>query len=135
MEKLTIFSDGGARGNPGPAAIGFVLKDKAGTTVYKEGKFIGRATNNCAEYTAITAALKKARDLGATQVQCYLDSELVVRQLNGQYKVRDENIRRHFSEIVRLVKFFQKVDFHHIARSKNFEADYLVNRALDAREV
>lgn len=134
MDGLIVFSDGGSRGNPGPAAIGFVLKDKAGKVVYRAGRFIGLATNNCAEYVALTEALKKAHELGSKEVTCFLDSELVVRQLNGQYKVKDENIRRHFANIVSVVKVLGKVSFNHVTRDKNYEADKLVNLALDTQE-
>ena len=134
MKSLIIFSDGGSRGNPGPAAIGFVLKDKDGKNVYKEGRFIGLATNNCAEYTALSEALKKAVKIGAEEVACFLDSELVVRQLSGQYKVKDANIKTYFRNLSSLLASFKKISFNHITRDKNFEADKLVNEALDSQE-
>ena len=134
MESLIIFSDGGSRGNPGPAAIGFVLKNKNGEVVHKEGRFIGLATNNCAEYMALSEALKKAAKMGAREVNCFLDSELVVRQLNGQYKVKDANIKKYFQNLRALLTSFKKISFNHITRDKNFEADKLVNQALDLRE-
>ncbi len=134
MEKITIFSDGGSRGNPGPAAIGFIIKNKNGETICKEGRFIGLTTNNCAEYTALTEALKMAANLGAKEVSCFLDSELVVRQLNGQYKVKDANIKKYFSTLVGVLPAFTKFSFAHVTRDRNFEADKLVNQALDSQE-
>ena len=128
--KLTTYSDGGARGNPGPAAIGYVIF--AGTSKLKEsGQHIGDATNNQAEYQALIKALEAARDLGATEIQCFLDSELVVRQLHGKYKVREENLKQLIGEVFRLMKGFGKIDFAHVPREKNKLADKLVNQALD----
>jgi ribonuclease HI len=132
MKSFVVFSDGGSRGNPGPAAIGFVIRDEGGEILYKEGRAIGVSTNNCAEYTALKEALKKAVALGAKEVSCFLDSELVVRQLNGQYKVRDVNIKKYFGELQDVLSAFTKASFNHIGRDKNFEADKLVNQALDS---
>ncbi len=128
--KLTIYSDGGARGNPGPAGIGFVIY--SGQQKIKEsGEYIGEGTNNHAEYTALIKALGAAAELGATEVQCYLDSELVVRQLQGRYKVREENLKKLAGEVLSLTKNFKKIEFAHIPREKNKLADKLVNDALD----
>ncbi|MDP2695978.1 MAG: ribonuclease HI family protein [bacterium] len=130
--KLIIYTDGGARGNPGPAAIGAVVGSK------KYGEYIGEATNNVAEYKAAVLALRKAKLLlgksraKATEVEMNLDSELLVKQLNGQYKIMNEDLQPLFIEVWNLKQDFKKVDFNHIPREKNKEADRLVNEALDA---
>lgn len=137
MYKYLIYSDGGARGNPGPAAIGFIVQDAKGSVVKKQGEVIGDATNNVAEYRAAIAALKKLRSLiGKTRakkvsVQVRMDSELVVRQLHGLYKVRDAFLKDLFLELKEACQSFGSVHFRHIPRSQNKEADRLVNDALD----
>ncbi|MCL5003882.1 MAG: ribonuclease HI family protein [Patescibacteria group bacterium] len=131
--RLLVYSDGGSRGNPGPAAIGFVIKNKTGQTVFETGKSIGAATNNMAEYEAIIAALEKSLNLGAASVDCFLDSELAVRQLNGVYKIKDARIKIYSARILVLRQKFKSVTFSHIPREKNQRADFLVNRALDTR--
>ena|SRR3989338_4055929 len=128
---ITTFTDGGARGNPGPAGIGFVLKEN-GQTIFAKGEYIGKTTNNQAEYRALLRALEEAVKLGATEVNCFLDSELLVKQLNYQYKVRDPDLAVHFARAVQLSKNFKKITFTHIRREKNTEADALVNAAIDA---
>ncbi len=128
---LTLHTDGGARGNPGPAAIGFVLAD--GHTVLAEhGETIGHATNNVAEYTALLKGLTKAKSLGANSVTCKLDSLLVVEQLNRNYKVKDANLASLFTKVWNLCQDFQRVTFEHIPREQNTRADAMVNQALDA---
>lgn len=134
VDNVTIFSDGGSRGNPGPAAIGFIIKNKNGDIICREGQFIGLATNNRAEYWALTEALKRATSLGIREARCFLDSELVARQLNGQYKVRDNNIKKYFQNLREILPNFSKISFNHVTRNNNFEADRLVNEALDAQE-
>lgn len=129
---LIIYSDGGSRGNPGVAAIGFVIRKESGQELFKEGRCIGVATNNAAEYQALTAALKKALEFKGRQATCYLDSELVVKQLNGQYRVKDARILNYYRALVKIIRRFEKVDFKHVRREKNGEADSLVNQALDA---
>ena|SRR3989344_2107112 len=129
--KLTIYTDGGARGNPGPAAIGIVVLDGTGKVIFKQGEYIGETTNNQAEYKALILALEKVQSLGATEVQCYLDSELVVRQITGLYKVREEGLKDLAMQVIRLVKNFQKINFSHVPREKNKIADKLLNEALD----
>lgn len=131
MDACTLFTDGGARGNPGPAAIGYVITD--GSTVLAEhGTTIGEATNNVAEYTALIQGLTRAKKLGATQVACKLDSLLVVEQLNRNYKVKDANLAKLFTQVWNLAQQFRKVTFSHIPREENAAADALVNQALDA---
>lgn len=128
---LLIHSDGGARGNPGPAAGAFVIKNPAGQTLFEAGRFLGITTNNVAEYQALLEALNKARELGAEGVECFLDSQLVVRQLNGQYKIKDPKMQTLFRKITKAAQVFQKVSFTHVEREKNGRADELVNQTLD----
>ena len=128
---LTLYTDGGSRGNPGPAAIGFVLSESR-TVVAEHGEVIGHATNNVAEYTALLKGLMKAKALGATIVTCKLDSLLVVEQLNRNYKVKDATLARLFTKVWNLCQDFERVTFQHIPREQNKHADALVNRALDA---
>lgn len=134
--KISIYTDGGARGNPGPAGIGVVIELSSGKQEFSE--YIGSATNNVAEYRALILALKKLKEivdpeeLGKSQVNFYADSELMVKQLNGHYKVKDLNLRELFMEVVYLKNGLKTpVAFHHIRREKNAEADALVNEVLD----
>jgi len=129
--KLEIYTDGGARGNPGPAGIGVVIKD-GDKIVRSYSKHIGKATNNEAEYQALILALQKAKEFKPFQVRCFLDSELVVKQLNHEYKIKEENMAALFIKVWNLILDFEKVEFIHIPREKNKEADKLVNEALDA---
>lgn len=131
MADFSIYSDGGSRGNPGPAGIGFVVKDATGK-VYKEGKkFLGEKTNNEAEYIALGLALKSALELKAKKITCFLDSELVVKQLNGLYRVKEPRLALLFSKVKEIASEFDAVVYKNIPREKNKEADKLVNEALD----
>lgn len=130
--KFIIFSDGGARGNPGPAGIGFVIKDEDENILYKEGRCIGETTNNQAEYQAIVAALEKAVEMKGEDLHCFLDSELVVKQLNGEYKVKDPGLAKQYMKIWNLQNKFKTVKYEHVYRDQNKLADSLVNEALDA---
>lgn len=132
--KLTIFTDGGARGNPGPAATGIVVKDESKKKLAGFGEYLGEQTNNFAEYSALIAGLKKSYELGATEVECMLDSELVVKQMQGKYKVREPNLQKLFILAYNMAAKFKKVRYIHIVRSKNKEADALVNETLDNRK-
>jgi ribonuclease HI len=135
MSKIKVFSDGAARGNPGPSSIGVVIEVDGTKKNYRE--FIGYATNNEAEYKALIFALQKVKLLfGKTKsknlsLDCYLDSELVVKQLNHEYKVNEENIQKFFLIIWNLSIDFKDVSYSHIPREKNAEADRLANLALD----
>lgn len=129
---LVINTDGGARGNPGPAGIGVVIKDAAsGEVVFEHGGYIGEATNNVAEYRALLKAVETARDLGAGEVKINMDSELVVRQMLGQYKIKQPDLRKLATEVLVVLKSFSKFSFTHVRREFNQEADALVNQALD----
>lgn len=129
--KLTTYTDGGARGNPGPAAAGIVIKDEAGRTLSSYGEYLGLQTNNFAEYSALISALKKAADLGAAEVDCVLDCELVVRQMRREYKVKEPTLQKLFIQAYNAAGKFKKVSFRHTLRSGNKEADAEVNKALD----
>ena len=132
--KLITYTDGGARGNPGPAAIGVVVKNAAtGENIAGFGRYIGETTNNQAEYQALVAAMETALKYDATEVACFLDSELIVKQMNREYRVRDVNLQPHFLKIWNMAQSLKKCTFTHIPREKNKEADAFVNQALDAR--
>ncbi len=137
MNKITIYTDGGSRGNPGPSAIGIVIKDARGETVKTYGEKIGHGTNNEAEYKAIILALEKAKLLlgkkkaKEVEVHMKMDSELAFRQLTGVYKLKDEKIQKFFIEIHNLKTDFKKVTFEHVRREYNKEADAALNEALD----
>lgn len=127
-----LYTDGGARGNPGPAAIGVVLMTQ-GKMVVKLGEAIGTATNNVAEYRALLRGLEEAVKTGVTDLECRLDSELVVRQLNRVYKVRDRDLAPLFVRVWNLAQQFHSIRFSAVPRSENRPADRLVNAALDAQ--
>lgn len=129
----TLFTDGGSRGNPGPAGGGVVLVDASGATRCAVGRFFGRATNNVAEYRALLAGLQEAIDLGVRRLMVRSDSELMVRQINGQYKVKNAGLRPLYEQALELVERFEQVEFVHIRREKNEHADALANRAMDGR--
>lgn len=130
--KLIVHTDGGSRGNPGPAAAGFVLDDSDGNRLAARAFFLGETTNNVAEYTALVRALEAAGSLGAERVTVFSDSELLVRQVGGQYKVKSDLIRPLFDEARTLMDRFEACDVRHVRREKNQDADRLVNLALDA---
>jgi ribonuclease HI len=132
-DKLIIYTDGGARGNPGPAAIGVAIFDVKNThePIFKLGKYIGETTNNQAEYKALIVALEEAKNLGARNLVCYLDSELVVRQITGIYKIKEAGLQDLAMDVIRAKNNFDLVEFKHVLREKNKLADQLVNEALD----
>jgi len=130
-QKLIIYTDGGARGNPGPAGIGAIIYDEGENILAELSEYIGIATNNQAEYRAVILALKKAIELQASEIDFYLDSELVVKQLNGEYRVRNKDLMPIFLEIKNYLKNFSQVSFSHVRRELNKEADRLANEAMD----
>ena len=129
--RLTLSVDGASRGNPGPAAIGVVIKDEKGATTLKVSSYIGKTTNNQAEYTALITALREARKLGADHVHINTDSQLMAEQILGNYRVRNANIKPLFEEVKQLLAAFKSYGIHHIPRQRNSEADALANKALD----
>lgn len=135
--ELSVFCDGGARGNPGPAAIGFVVKDKAGKTLKKGGSYIGQTTNNVAEYQAVIEALGwiKASSINSiNSINFFLDSRLVVNQLNGFFKIKNTKLRELIVKVRELEQAVGgNVVYRFIAREKNQEADQLVNETLDRK--
>src|SRR3954462_7594579 len=134
MRKLVVHVDGGARGNPGPAGIGAVVSDPAdGGELLAEGRYIGATTNNVAEYKGLLLGLELARSLGATEVEVINDSELVARQIGGQYKVKNATLRPLFDEAMARLRGFDGWSVRNVPRAQNKRADELVNEALDAR--
>ena len=135
MKHLIINTDGGARGNPGPAGIGVVIKDELGKIIYRHGAYIGEGTNNTAEYKALIKALEEAHNLGGTHLQINMDSELIVRQMQGLYKIKEPNLQKLAGEVIKLKNKFQSVNFTHIRRELNKAADALVNQAIDNHQI
>jgi ribonuclease HI len=132
--KARLFTDGGARGNPGPAAYGYVLEAEDGTVLAARGEAIGVATNNVAEYSALIAGLAKAVELKVPEVEVVSDSELMVKQMTGVYKVRNEALRELSLEAARHARGLDKVTYTAVRREHNKLADKLVNDALDSAE-
>ncbi len=130
--RVIIHVDGAARGNPGPAAIGAIIKDGEGKLIARISRRIGATTNNQAEYRAIIAALEKALELGARQVELNSDSELVVKQLNGSYRVKNAALRPLYQQVKQLQAKLDGFSITHVPRERNTEADNLANMALDA---
>lgn len=126
-----IYTDGGARNNPGPAGAGVVIKDSQGKTVGRYKKFLNEKTNNQAEYAAVIYALQIAQEKGYKNLQFFLDSQLLVGQLSQNYKIKNGELAKLFVQVWSLRQFFNKVTFEYIPREKNKEADILVNQAID----
>ncbi|HEX2706421.1 MAG TPA: ribonuclease HI family protein [Solirubrobacterales bacterium] len=131
MGKVTVNVDGGARGNPGPAAVGAVVRDAGGEVLEERGERIGRATNNVAEYKALLMGIEMAATHGAGELELVGDSELVVRQVEGRYKVKDATMRELHTEVKRALAGFDSWTIRHVSRESNADADRLVNEALD----
>ncbi|MCY3887732.1 MAG: ribonuclease HI family protein [Chloroflexi bacterium] len=132
--RLIAYADGAARGNPGPAACGAVVLDHDGNELRRIAQAIGRGTNNEAEYRAAIAAVRAALELGATELQLRLDSQLVVRQLQGSYRVRHERLKPLYRELDTLSDQFVRFSVDHVPREQNRRADALANAALDGKE-
>lgn len=140
--KLIIYTDGGARGNPGPAGIGVVIRDEQNKIIGEYKKYIGEATNNVAEYKALILALEKVSNnpppLPSPQggeklsLEIRMDSELIVRQMQGRYKIKEPTLKLLAEEVLKLIKSFHQVQFKHVPREQNKEADKLVNEAVDS---
>ncbi|AOY77521.1 ribonuclease HI family protein [Clostridium formicaceticum] len=131
--EVVIYTDGGSRGNPGEAGIGIVIQDVEGNTLKEISQYIGNQTNNVAEYKALSRGLEAALDMGATGVKCYLDSELVTKQIKGEYKVKNEGMITMYNMVMPLVKKFSKFHIEHVRREHNKKADALANKAMDEK--
>lgn len=130
--KVVVSCDGGARGNPGPAGIGVTIAGPRRKVLGELSEAIGHATNNVAEYTAVKRALERARELGATEVLVRSDSQLLVEQLSGTYRVKNPTLQRLHAEVRELSREFARVSYEHVPRERNRRADELVNLAIDA---
>jgi ribonuclease HI len=128
--KYSLYSDGAARGNPGPAGIGVVIK-KDGQTLLEASAYLGKTTNNVAEYMGLIRGLEEALILGIKEIDCYVDSELLAKQLNGEYKVKNEGLIPLFHHLKTLIRKFKHFRISHTAREENKHADKLANRGID----
>jgi ribonuclease HI len=131
LEKLVVNVDGGARGNPGPAAIAAVVQAPGGEVIEERGEQIGRATNNVAEYKALLLGIELAAALGTRELELIGDSELIVKQVKGEYKVKDATMRELHAEVKRALLDFERWSIRHVRREHNGDADRLVNETLD----
>jgi ribonuclease HI len=131
VARLTVNVDGGARGNPGPAAIGAIVRDGDGEVLTERGERIGRATNNVAEYRALLLGIELAAAQGASELELVGDSELIVRQVEGRYKVKDAAMKELHAQVKAALKPFESWSIRHVRREHNADADRLVNAALD----
>lgn len=131
-QKLLLFTDGGSRGNPGPAGCGIFIADENMNPLKKWYRFLGETTNNIAEYTAIKIGIEKCIEMGATEIEARADSKLVIEQLSGNFKIKNENLRKIFLEIQEILADWNgKITYIHIPREQNKEADRLSNVAMD----
>ena len=133
-ERLVVHVDGGARGNPGPAAIAAVVADADGTILDERSETIGRATNNVAEYRAVLLGIERAGALGAAELELVGDSELIVKQVRGEYRVKDASLRELHSQVKAALAGFERWSIRNVPREENAHADRLVNEALDAND-
>lgn len=133
VNRIRVYSDGAARGNPGPAGAGAVLVEATGRVVERLGKFLGVQTNNYAEYMGLLLGLKRAKELGVQEVEVFADSELMIRQLGGAYQVKSPSLRPLYEEVLGLLNEFQRIKLVHVPREMNAAADEMSNRAIDER--
>ena len=131
MKNGYLFTDGAARGNPGPAGAGFVISDGNGHVVFEGSEYLGETTNNQAEYRALTHGLAKALELDFSNIDISMDSELIVKQVKGEYKVKNQGLKPLYKEVKELLNKFVEFNIKHIRRENNKEADRLANRAVD----
>lgn len=134
---MTIFAytDGASRGNPGESGIGVILKDEQGNTITSQYGYIGRTTNNIAEYTALVTCLNLVKKIECKNLIVHSDSELMVRQLNGEYKVKDKDIKKYYQRVKKILEDFSvEFEIKHIPRDENHEADRLANRGIDTKK-
>jgi len=130
--RYVVHTDGAARGNPGPAAIGIVVQDETGHTVYESSRTLGTHTNNEAEYMALIAALHYLKESGINSAEFRLDSELVIRQIKGEYRVKEPRLQSLYAQVTMLLNAVPRHTFRHVRREQNARADALANEALDA---
>ena len=128
---LVIRTDGGSRGNPGPAGAAAVIRNEKGRAVFSGGFYLGRTTNNVAEYEGVLRALAEAERLGGTELEIFSDSELLVRQINGEYRVKNARLRSLYQQVMKRLEKFKKTMIRYVPRRENTEADALVNAVLD----
>lgn len=133
LQRIRVYSDGAARGNPGPSGAGAVLVGPSGQVVERLGKYLGIQTNNYAEYMALILGLRRARELGVREVEVFADSELMIRQLGGRYQVKSPSLRPLYEEALRLLNEFARVKLVHVPREMNTAADEMSNRAINER--
>lgn len=133
MKKFILYTDGAARGNPGPAGAGAFICTGDGHVVAEVAEYLGETTNNVAEYRALVAGLKKLVEMGAEEIEIRADSELMVRQIQGRYRVKHPNLKPLFEEAIALLKKIPRYSIKHVEREKNKEADRLANQAIDER--
>ncbi|MFH1857944.1 MAG: ribonuclease HI family protein [Candidatus Omnitrophota bacterium] len=134
-ESLSLYVDGASRGNPGPAGIGVVLCDRSQRTVCECGKFIGETTNNVAEYTALIYGLQEALLRKVSRISVHTDSELLARQLQGRYKVKESHLKMLHRQVRALIQNFSRFEIHHVPRTENRRADKLANEAIDTMKL
>ena len=130
-EEVVVHIDGGSRGNPGEAGVGVYFQDRSGAPLQRIARYIGRATNNTAEYQALLIALARARDAGVRHLRVFSDSELLVNQVNGRYRTKVPHLQQYLQEAIRLMREIGRVDVAHVRREMNTEADALANEAMD----
>lgn len=133
LKEAVMYTDGGSRGNPGIAGIGILIEDKDGNIIREVSQYVGEQTNNVAEYKALSRGLEAALDLGIEKLTCYLDSELVVKQIKGEYKVKNERMIPMYNMVMPLIKKFNSFEIIHIPRELNKRADQLANQAMDSK--
>lgn len=133
VDHVVVHTDGASRGNPGPAGAGWVIATSDGTSLLRDGAFLGRQTNNVAEYEGVLGGLRAAQTLGAKRLTLRADSELLIRQLQGRYKVRAANLQPLYRQAVALLASFDSFELQHVRRELNSDADQQANRAIDER--
>jgi ribonuclease HI len=131
MKVLRLYTDGGSRGNPGPAGLGMVIEDDRGMRLWGGHRYVGKATNNQAEYLALIDGLRKVAEWKPDALEVYMDSELVVKQVSGRYRVRSADLQPLHRQVVGLLRGFSRVNVSHVPRERNRGADALANRAMD----
>lgn len=134
MNKFVLYTDGGSRGNPGPAAGGFVISDADGFEIMAKGVFLGNCTNNVAEYGGLISGLEMLKEAGAKNVEIFCDSQLMVRQVNGQYRVKSPNLKPSYKQVMELLESFDKWSIEHVYRDSNERADEMANLAMDKKQ-